>query len=315
LLIGLPRLPGVEMHQKILLIDDSKAIHPLMSALIGNAHVTIHSAMDAQSGLHMAATLQPDLILLDVDMPGIDGFETCRRLRADPTTAGLPVIFITGRTATEEMVRGLNMGANDYVTKPFNIPELQSRVHAALRTSHKIRLLEEKAMIDPLTRLGNRAMFNERFAAEVALRIRSGDPLSCIALDVDKFKSINDQYGHPFGDEVLKKIAEALMEICRVEDVACRHGGEEFVILTPRTSADHAALLAERMRFAISQIPFSCKGKSITVTCSFGVAEAVGVYDRLMMERADQALYLSKEQGRNRVSIAPLHLTSQAVAA
>jgi diguanylate cyclase (GGDEF)-like protein len=302
------------MQQQILLIDDSKPMHPLVTSLLGNEPVTIHSAFDAQYGLTLAASLRPDLILLDVEMPGVDGFETCRRLKADPATATLPVIFMTSRAATEEMVHGLNLGAIDYVTKPFKLSELLSRVRAALRTSHLIRLLEEKAMIDSLTGLGNRAMFDERFAAEVGLRVRFGDPLSCIMLDVDHFKDINDKYGHPFGDHVLTKIGEMLTSICRVEDVACRHGGEEFIVLSPHTPADRAALLAERMRVAIAKIPFFHQGESVAVTCSFGVAEAAGTYDRSMPERADQALYESKELGRNRVSIAPRQPAAEAVA-
>lgn len=301
--------------QQILLIDDSKDIHPLVSSLLGNEQVTIHSAFNAQAGLVQAASLKPDLILLDVEMPGVDGFETCRRLRAEPATASVPIIFLTGRSATEEMVRGLALGANDYVTKPFKLSELVSRVRAALRTSHLIRLLEEKALIDSLTGLGNRAMFDERFGAEVALRVRTGNPLSCIVLDVDHFKNINDKYGHPFGDFVLRKIGDALLEICRVEDVACRHGGEEFVVLAPHTSADHAALLAERMRVSISKISFTRQNETIKVTCSFGVAEAVGTYDRLMLERADQALYQSKEKGRNRVTVAATQPLAKSIAA
>lgn len=301
------------MHQDILLIDDSKQIHALVTSLLGDEAVTIHSAFGAETGLVLAASLRPELILLDVEMPEVDGYETCRRLKAEPATASLPIIFLTARATTEEKVHGLNLGAVDYVTKPFKLSELLSRVRAALRTSHLIRLLEEKALIDSLTGLGNRAMFDERFAAEVSLRIRTGNPVSCIVLDVDHFKSVNDQYGHPFGDIVLKKIGEVLLEICRVEDVACRHGGEEFVVLLPQTSAAHAALLAERMRDAIAKLPFSRRGASITVTCSFGVAQACDTYDRSMLERADQALYQSKAQGRNRVSIAPT--TPQAIAA
>ena len=148
-------------------------------------------------------------------------------------------------------------------------------------------------------------MFDERFAAEVGLRIRSGKPLSCIVMDVDHFKDVNDRHGHPFGDHVLSKIGETITDICRVEDVACRHGGEEFVVLTPNTGVHHAALLAERMRVAIAKLPFSREGEPVSVTCSFGVAEADGIYDRSMLERADDALYVSKQQGRNRVSIAP----------
>jgi len=303
------------MQQQILLIDDSKAIHPLVASLLADEPVTIHSAFDGQYGLTLAESLRPDLILLDVEMPILDGYETCRRLMANPATADLSIVFLTARNATEELVRGLNLGAVDYIGKPFKLEELLSRVRAALRTSHLIRLLEEKATIDALTGLGNRAMFDMRLNAEVAMRIRFGSPLSCIAIDVDHFKKINDAYGHSFGDHVLVSIAEALTSICRVEDVACRFGGEEFIILLPRTTAEQSANLAERMRVAISSIPFSQHGDSIRVTCSFGVAEAAGTYDRLMAERADKALYQSKQQGRDRVSIAPMNPAPKVVAA
>jgi diguanylate cyclase (GGDEF)-like protein len=303
------------MNQHILLIDDSEPIHQLVTTLLGDEPITIHSAFAAETGMVLAASLQPDLILLDIEMPGVDGLEICRRLKADPATIAIPIIFLTARASTEDLVRGLNLGAIDYVTKPFKLPELLSRVSAALRTSQTMRFLAEKAMIDPLTKLGNRAMLNERFAAEVSLRIRSGEALSCIAMDVDHFKNINDKYGHPFGDDVLRKIGDVMKEICRVEDIACRCGGEEFIVLTPRTSADHAALLAERMRSAIAQMSLFTHGESVTVTCSFGVAEAGGLHDRLMLERADQALYQSKQHGRNRVSVAPGQAQFQTAAA
>jgi diguanylate cyclase (GGDEF)-like protein len=303
------------MHQQILLIDDSKAIHPLVTTLLADEPVTVHSAFDGQYGLTLAESLRPDLILLDIEMPNVDGFETCRRLIANPATANVPIIFLTSRNATAEMVRGLNLGAVDYITKPFKLQELVSRVRAALRTSHLIRLLEDKATIDSLTGLGNRAMFDKRFTAEVAMRIRCGTPLACIALDVDHFKKLNDAYGHSFGDHVLSSIAETLASICRVEDVPCRYGGEEFIILTPHTTAEQAALLAERMRISIAALPFTQQGDAVTVTCSFGVAEAAGTYDRLMADRADKALYQSKQMGRDRVTIAAPNPTSMAVAA
>jgi diguanylate cyclase (GGDEF)-like protein len=303
------------MPQHILLVDDSRPIHSLVAAFLEDDSVTIHSAFDGQTALSLAAALRPELILLDVEMPGMDGFEVCRRLKADPALASLPIIFLTVRNSPEEMVRGLDLGANDYLSKPFKRPELLSRVRAALRNSQLIRLLEERASIDSLTGLGNRAMFNERLTSELSLRVRTGNPLSCIALDVDRFKNVNDNYGHPYGDHVLREIGRALTDICRTEDVACRHGGEEFLILAPRTTAAQAALLAERMRVAISKIPFSCQGRSFAVTCSFGVAEAAGLHDLSMPERADQALYQSKEHGRNRVTIAPLPHASQTLAA
>ncbi len=303
------------MHQQVLLIDDSKQIHALVTSLLGDEPITIHSAFDAQLGICLAASLRPDLILLDVEMPGVDGYETCRRLKADPVTASLPIVFLTARATTEEMVQGLNLGANDYVAKPFKLSELLSRVRAALRTGHLIRLLEDKALIDSLTGLGNRAMFDKRLAAEVSLRSRSGNPLACIVLDVDQFTAVNEKYGQPVGNRILTKIGETLMAISRAEDVACRHGGQKFVILAPQTTANQAAEFAEQMRVAIQKIPFSRQGTPITVTCSFGISEACDIYDRSILEHAEEALNHSKEQGRNCVSIAPTRHRLRATAA
>jgi diguanylate cyclase (GGDEF)-like protein len=293
------------MQSQILVIDDSKPIHTFVKALLADEPVDIHSATDATYGLVLAASVHPDLVLLDIDMPGMNGFDVCRQLKANRETADIPVIFLTAMTSIEEKVRGLKLGAVDYITKPFSSAELQVRIKGPLRTGHLIHSLEEKARIDPLTGLGNRGMFDQRLTAEVALRLRFNNPLSCIFFDVDHFKAINDTYGHPFGDQVLQKIAGVVSGICRTEDVACRYGGEEFAVITPHTNAIDAALLAERMRVAIASIQFEQAGTSFSITSSFGVAEAEAPYDRSMAKRADDAMYCSKQNGRNRVSVAP----------
>jgi two-component system cell cycle response regulator len=213
------------------------------------------------------------------------------------------------------MVLGLNLGANDYVGKPFKLSELLSRVRAALRVSRLIRLLEDRALIDSLTGLGNHTMFDTRLTAEIALRIRTGNPLSCIMIDVDHMKAVNDRYGHAFGDQVLAKIGDTLNDICRDEDVACRFDGQVFVVLTPQTSADYAATLAGQIRVAIAKIPFSTRSTSVNMTCSFGIAEATDIYDRTMPERAIEAVNHSKEHGRNCISMAPKQEARQAMAA
>jgi diguanylate cyclase (GGDEF)-like protein len=303
------------MHQQVLLIDDSKQIHALVTSLLGDEPVTIHSAFDGQFGIVQAASLRPDLVLLDVEMPGMDGYETCRRLKADPVTASLPIVFLTARATTEEMVQGLNLGANDYVAKPFKLSELLSRVRAALRTSHLIRLLENTALIDSLTGLGNRAMFDKRLAAEVSLRVRSGNPLACTVVDVDHFSAVNEKYGRPAGDQMLIKIGETLRAACRAEDVACRYGGQQFVVLAPQTTASQAAAFAEEMRVAIEQMSFARQGTPITATCSFGISEAHDVYDRSILPRAEEALNRSKERGRNCVSTVSTRPEPRAMAA
>ena len=279
------------MNQQILVIDDSEKIHPLVKAILADEPVDIQSATDARYGLVLAASMRPDLILLDVDMPGLNGFDACKQLKADPATADVPVIFLTSLSSVQEKVHGFELGAVDYVTKPFNRAELMARVRASLRTNHIIRSLEEKALIDPLTGLGNRAMFTQRFEAEVCLRIRFGTPLSCILMDVDHFKEVNDTYGHPAGDQVLKMIGKAIADLCRTEDVACRFGGEEFVIIAPHTNGADAETFADRIRQIIAETRFKPEnialspllGDCIRVTASFGVAEATDLYDRSMM--------------------------------
>ena len=247
------------MEQDILLIDDSKPLHPLVASMLGEDPVRIHSAFDAQYGLTLAASLQPDLILLDVDMPGVNGYEACRRLKGNPDTAAIPVVFLTARAGTDEIVRGLNLGAVDYVAKPFKLSEMQSRVRAALRTSERTRSLEEDALIDSLTGLGNRVLFDQRFEAELALRSKSGNPLACIAIEVDQFNFITDTYSRQFGNYALSEVAVVLAQTCRVEDVECHLERERFAVLCPYTRLDEAVALAEQFRVAIANIKFSGK--------------------------------------------------------
>jgi diguanylate cyclase (GGDEF)-like protein len=278
------------MKSQILLIDDAKPIHTLVTTLLSDEPVQIASAMDGAYGLTMAKSLRPDLILLDVEMPGIDGYEVCRRLKLDPELFSIPVIFLTALSSPEEKVRGLELGAVDYVTKPFNPAELLARVRGSLRTRQAIKLLEERALIDFLTGLGNRAMFKQRLAAEVSLRVRTGKSLACIVVDVDDFQSINDEQGHPFADRVLQAIAKVIGDKCRVEDVACRLGGDAFVILTPNTEPPEATGLANRIESALKDLQLNHKGFPIKVKCSVAVAPSIDVFDHLMWERANQAI-------------------------
>jgi diguanylate cyclase (GGDEF)-like protein len=292
--------------QKVLLIDDCPSIHGLVRARLREEPVELHSAFDGESGLAAAATLAPDLVLLDVEMPGTNGFEVCRRMKDDPRTIHIPVIFLTGASSTQEKIRGLELGAIDYVTKPFDPAELRARVRASLRTKYLMDLLSRKAMIDGLTGLFNRAYFDARLVAELSLARRSLAPLSCIMLDVDRFKQINDLHGHPFGDEVLRGIGQVLAEHCRTEDTVCRYGGEEFIVLCPNTGSSAAASLAERLRDGIEQSAWTKNGMPVQITCSFGVSDLHGITPPSVVDLADQALYRAKQTGRNRVVIADI---------
>jgi diguanylate cyclase (GGDEF)-like protein len=297
------------MPQKILVIDDSPEIHALLRARLKDEPITLHFAESGQAGLAMVADIKPDVILLDVHMPEMDGYQVCRMMKANPATVNVPIIFLTGADKTEEKIRGLELGATDYVTKPFDPAELRARVRAALRTAYLMDLLSRKAMIDGLTGLWNRTYLDSRLEAEIAHARRTGRSVSCIMLDVDHFKSINDRYGHPFGDEVLRMIAVALGTSCRSEDVVCRYGGEEFAVLLPNTNARAASELAERLRRAIEAEAMKFKGQLVKVTSSFGVSELTESTSVCLIECADKALYEAKQEGRNRVCVAgsPIH--------
>jgi diguanylate cyclase (GGDEF)-like protein len=291
------------MRQKVLIIDDSEMIHELLRVRLATESIDLHSAADGEAGIAAAAKLQPDLILLDVDMPGLDGYEVCRRLKRDSGTMSVPIIFLSGSASTEEKIRGLDLGAVDYITKPFEPAELRARVRASLRTKYLTDLLSRKAMIDGLTGLWNRTYFDSRLESELSLSRRSGRPLSCILLDLDHFKKLNDRYGHPFGDEVLRSVGKLLIDSCRDEDIACRYGGEEFVILTPNVPAQGAVELAERLRAAIESMKLSHRGKAVPVTCSMGVSDVGHTPPPTIVELADEALYAAKHGGRNRVVV------------
>src|SRR5438552_10201412 len=202
------------MPQKVLIIDDSKPIHALLRARLTDEPVELHSAFDGDAGVLAACNILPDLILLDVDMPNPDGFEVCRRLKADPATMNIPIVFLTGVSSTEQKIRGLELGALDYILKPFEPAELRARVRASLRQKYLLDLLSKKAMVDGLTGLWNRTYFDQTLAAQMALARRAGYPFSVIIADVDHFKSINDRYGHPTGDEVLRAVAQTIQINC-----------------------------------------------------------------------------------------------------
>ena len=293
------------MGQKLLLIDDCDSVHALLRVRLRDEELEIRSASDGPSGIEVARSWMPDLILLDVDMPEMDGFEVCRQLKADPQTMAASVIFLTGHAASDEKIRGLELGAVDYISKPFDPAELKARVRATLRTKYLVDLLSKKAMIDGLTGLYNRAYFDSRLVNELSQARRSGQPLACLMLDIDRFKSLNDTHGHPFGDEVLRRIAIVLAETVRSEDIVCRYGGEEFGILLPNTSPVAARALAERIRESVAACTLHHNSYEVNVTCSVGVASVQhGDVPPLLVELADQALYQAKHEGRNRVRAA-----------
>jgi diguanylate cyclase (GGDEF)-like protein len=287
------------MPQRVLLVDDSPQMHRLVTAWLKCDNVEVISAHSGNEGAALAATVEVDAILLDVDMPDISGFDLCRRLKSDPHCASVPIIFLTGAASPEDRVRGLNLGATDYVIKPFHPAEFQARVRAALRTKQLLDLLQDRAQIDGLTALRNRAYLDQRLAAELAILARRPGSLGGIMIDVDNFKSVNDTLGHTAGDEVLRGVAAVLVASTRTEDVVARYGGEEFAILTPGVGDEGTLQLAERLRRGIEGLETRTVAGAIRVTCSFGVAQFDSAAPGSLLRHADAALYAAKRRGKN----------------
>lgn len=293
------------LNQKVLLIDDSRSIHRLVAFQLAEEAVDLVGAFSAADGLKLAAELLPDVILLDVALPDLNGFQTCRQLQLNPATNSIPVIFLTAQDAVEDKARGLDFGATDYITKPFEPAELRARVRASLRTKRLLDLLARKAQIDGLTGLWNRPHFDQRLMQEVSLRARVPSPLSCIFLDIDHFKLINDRFGHSRGDDVLRLVAQCISDCCRAEDVVSRYGGEEFGVLSPGVDAAGAVFLAERIRRDIAALQVTFDHQPVTITASLGVADISQANPNLLVERADAALYEAKHSGRDCVRVDP----------
>lgn len=292
--------------QKILMIDDSPDVHRLVRAKVSRAGYEVLSSYNVPDGLHACRTAHPDLILLDLVMPGVDGFAALKALKDSAATIEIPVIVLSGSSAPSEKVRAFDLGATDFVAKPFDFSELLARIRKALRTSGLMRMLAERSQIDGLTGLGNRAKLDDELEKQIKMRDRARGRLSIIIGDLDHFKGINDTYGHACGDNVLEAFGSILSASIRAQDTACRYGGEEFVLILPGTSAEEAVALAERIRTETSGLTFE-DHPELSVTASFGVSDtpeppnvdtATG-----WLEAADRALYAAKKAGRDRVCV------------
>ncbi|MEM7227485.1 MAG: diguanylate cyclase [Planctomycetota bacterium] len=290
---------------KVLVIEDSDFIHRLLKVRLRQEPLEIVSAHDGTSGMAMVHSANPDVILLDVQLPDISGFNVLAQLKADAELREIPVILISSNDDVETKVRGLDLGAIDFVPKPFNIAELKARLRSAIRIYSLIRLLAQRAQIDGLTGLWNRTFFDDRLTQEIATARRHKRPLSLIMCDIDHFKRINDEYGHPFGDQALQTIG-TLLDDGRASDVACRYGGEEFAIILPDTDLNDAALVAERLRERFATMTWDGRD-DLRITASFGVSQlnmtTSAANSIVLIQAADDALYDAKNAGRNRVCL------------
>ena len=295
-----------EPRPKILVVDDIPSNVHVLSRILKDDY-DIYFATDGEKALDLVQARMPDLVLLDIMMPGMDGFEVCRRIKSDPATHDIPVIFISAKSEVEDETRGLEVGAIDFITKPISPPIVKARVRNHLLLKRQADLLRSLSFLDGLTGIANRRRFDDAMTREWRRCTRSHLPLSLIILDVDHFKAYNDEYGHKAGDECLRLVAELLADRARrPSDLVARYGGEEFVCLLPETDGTGAIRVAEGFRAAVAEqrIPHAQSPVAPFVTISLGVAtvtpSADGSPERLA-EMADQLLYRAKRAGRNRV--------------
>lgn len=291
----------------ILVVDDEVANIEILCAIL-DAEYEICFALSGAQAIEVARKSQPDLILLDIVMPGLDGYQTCLRLKQDPALSHLPVIFTTALDASESEVRGLSVGAIDYVTKPFQPVVLRQRVGNHVQLKQLRDQLASLAMTDALTGLANRRTLEGRLQAERDRMARIDGTLSVIMLDIDCFKAFNDGYGHPEGDRCLRAVGQVLdRKVQRAGDLCARYGGEEFACVLPDVGHGGAMRLGERLRAAIEElaIPHAFSPSGAVVTASVGVASggcASGFPAGAWIAAADRMLYRSKHLGRNRVT-------------
>jgi two-component system cell cycle response regulator len=304
----------------ILVADDEPVNLALIKRRLEWEEYRVETAEDGGQAVEAARRVLPDLIILDVMMPVLDGLQACRLLKEDPATRDIPVIFLSALDDTDTKVSGLALGANDYVSKPFSSEELLARVRVAIRMKRERDRLRQRAeelrrsaeaasemsMTDALTGLLNRYGLQRALQRELAEARRYARPLSCLLLDIDFFKAVNDTYGHAAGDTALAQAARALTESVRGSDVVCRYGGEEFLVLAPETGLEGARALAEKIRMAFSSRLFGDSAQHVfPLTLSVGVAQLGDAESgNDMIARADEALYHAKQSGRDRVEAA-----------
>lgn len=306
------------MSPTILVIDDSAVAREMILDALRRANLEAE-LQAAGSGAEALAFLEErlaDVILCDLEMPGIDGLGFLDRVKASDIWRDIPVIILTGHETCEEKIRGLEHGACDYVTKPFNPGELVARVKVQLKIKslqdqlrESNRLLEQLSRTDPLTGLANRRSFMTVLEQTFAHSQRHAVPLGLIMLDIDHFKQINDSYGHQGGDKVLVALAGLLRSDPDDGRLAARYGGEEFVLILPDTALDATVAMAEQLRQQVAALRFPGALANLSMTASFGVAAlphpAIKTIDQLIWE-ADDALYRAKRNGRNRVEVFPV---------
>ncbi len=284
----------------ILLVEDDREMLKLLKMYLNHYSYNILEATTGEEALSILQNTLPDLIISDIMMPKMDGYDLRKKILTKEHLRLIPFIFLTAKGLNDDIIEGFKLFADDYISKPFNPEILKIKVDTLLQKYTEINKL---VRFDGLTKLYNRRALESYFNQELNRVIRYQQNLSVLMLDIDHFKRINDLYGHNAGDEVLKKIAEHLQEQIRDVDIAARYGGEEFVILMPETDKDTAYMVATRLKESIAQINYSRPEFKVTVSIGIASAPKDGTTAQELLKQADQAMYLAKRNGKNRVEM------------
>jgi diguanylate cyclase (GGDEF)-like protein len=290
----------------VLVADDEEDAREALRLVLTRDY-EVATVCDGEAALDAIRTERPDVVLLDLNMPRLDGLEVLERLRADPSTAEVPVLFVSGHSDDALKVRGLDLGAVDYLQKPFSERELRARVDRTLRLVRSQTALRELAQTDPLTGLSNLRAFRARLDEETKRARRYRTPLTCVMADMDQLKPINDELGHAAGDRAIAAVAAVIREELRETDFGARYGGDEFVVLLPHTGADEGRVFAQRVLARLRAAELQLSGHRVTLGASFGVAALpldADVLPEILVHAADAALYAAKRAGRGRVVVA-----------
>ena len=322
-------------RQKILIVDDRVEHLDILRCMLERNGYDVEYSLDGETGIQLAHSTLPDLILLDVNMPKLDGYKVCHHLKSHQQTREIPIIFLTGFNDVDYKVKGLELGGVDYITKPFDFKEILARIHRQLEVSELQKQLKQKnellqqaidkcnqaekklhlanqqlkqlVITDGLTKVANRLGFDRYLSQEWKRLAREKAPLGLILCDVDYFKLYNDRYGHQAGDECLTKVAQTIdRAVQRPADLVARYGGEEFVVILPNTDAAGTTYIAHKIKVAIESLAIKHELSAVSdyVTLSQGVTNLVPFHnfkEDSLITVADLALYDAKKQGRNRV--------------
>ncbi|WP_207780176.1 diguanylate cyclase domain-containing protein [Pokkaliibacter plantistimulans] len=291
---------------RLLIVDDQQVNIRVLHEIFKQDYEVL-MAMSGEQAISICRGQQPDLILLDVVMPGMSGHEVCKVLKADPATRNIPIIFVISHSEPAEEALGFDLGAVDFITKPINPVTVKARVRTHLELKLQQDLLRSIALIDGLTGVANRSKFDDDLALTWRRCLRENTAMSLLILDVDYFKLFNDAYGHPAGDNCLRQVAQAMKkQLRRPSDLVARIGGEEFACILPFTDQEGAINRAEAMLDAVRELGIMHRDSAIsdTVTVSIGTATLVpneALSAEHLLNSADQALYKAKRQGRDQL--------------